>query len=111
MTMLEITGPARQMIDQAWRQGRVLALDIGWEYAAIEATEVSWLDAADRRMLADRVPVADGVGSIPVYVARDLLPLVRRGLVITLHRAFGIWPEIAVRAPLGEASSGTAPIA
>src|SRR5688500_13532886 len=110
--MLEITGPARQMIDEAWRQGRVLVLDLGWaDYPAVEATEVSWLDAADRRLLADRVPVSDEVGSTPVYIARELVPLVRRGIIITLHRVLGIWPEIAVRAPLSPAATGAAPIA
>ena len=85
------------MIDEAWRDGRVLTLDLGWAgYPKVGDTDLAWIDAADSDALAQLVPVSEGPGSAPVYVARDLIPLLRRGMTVTRHTLFGLWPRIAL---------------
>jgi hypothetical protein len=99
--MLEITKPARRMIDQAWRDGRVLVMQLGWAgYPRVDDTELTWLDAADVGALARLVPVSDRPGAPPIYVARDLIPLLRRGLTLTHRRLFGVLPRMMVTASL-----------
>jgi hypothetical protein len=96
-SMLEITRPARRMIDEAWREGRVLAMHLGWAgRPSVDDTELTWLDATDTGALARLVPVSDRLGAPPIYVARDLVPLLRLGLTLTHRRLFGIWPRITV---------------
>lgn len=95
--MLEVTDPARRLIDAAWRKGRVLALDAPWDSVpSLASTETSWRDASDRLGLAGHIAVSDRIGAVPIYVASDLIPVLRRGLTLVQRRAFGIWPEIAV---------------
>jgi hypothetical protein len=99
--MLHITRPARHAIDEAWRRGRVLTLELGWAgFPRAADTDVTWTDAGDSSVLARLVPVSERPGSAPVYVARGLLPLIHRGLTVRHQRLFGIWPRMAVVATL-----------
>lgn len=93
---LEITDPARRLIHDAWRSGRVLVLTAPWpDYACAAPLVGLWRRAADDEALAGLIRAGDGGG---VYLAPGLLPRLRaRRVRLERHTLMGFWPGIAVR--------------
>lgn len=94
--MLEITEPARRVIRDAWRRGRVLVLEAPWrDYRPAIGLIGHWRDIDDDRALAGHMRVGDGEF---VWLRPELLPVVRnRRIRIEPHSILGLWPGIAVR--------------
>ena len=92
---LEITDPARRLIHDAWRRGRVLVLTAPWpDYECAAPLVGLWRRATDHRALDGFVRAGDGA----VYVASSVLPRLRmRRLRLERHSLMGLWPGVAVR--------------
>jgi hypothetical protein len=93
--MLEISEPARRLIGEAWRRGRVLVVSAPWRDYRWPASPVAlWRNAGDD-LLADHVRVEAGEW---IYLRADLVPLLRtRRYRLDLHSIAGLWPGISVR--------------
>lgn len=95
--MLEISEPARRLIGDAWRRGRVLVLGAPWtDYRWHGAVTATWRRMTDD-LLADHVRIGDGEGT-GMLLRSDLVgEVTRRHFRLEEHSIVGLWRGIVVR--------------